>query len=103
MVKKPVAKKVEDTKEPAITSKAQLKEFLLNVRDKLADETAAPVFAMAALNYVMNLPEIYDLLSKENKELARDIWLRLKQAGLQLKTPPLLFGSEEEEVASLNS
>ena len=94
---------VGDSLEQTISAAPELHEFLLNVRDKLADGSAAPVYAFSALNYVMNLPQIYDLLTKENKEVARDIWLRLKQAGLQLKTPPLLFGSEEEEVSSISS
>ena len=92
-----------DSSEKKISTESELKEFLLNVRDKLTDGSAAPVYVFTALNYVMNLENIYSLLTKENKELARDIWLRLKQAGIQLKTPPLLFGSEEEEVASINS
>ncbi len=86
--------------EDLISTKEQLKEFLQNVRDKLADSTAAPVYAMSALNHVMNLANIYTLLDKGNKELARDIWLRLKQAGLQLKNPPMLFDAEED-VASV--
>jgi hypothetical protein len=85
----------------AITSKTQLKEFLLNVRDKLADGSSAPIYTATALNYAMNLPEIYDYLTKENKEIARDIWLRLKQAGMQINNPPLLFGSDEDEVANI--
>ena len=95
------SKKNSSDSETPINSKASLKEFLLNVRDKLADGSAAPVYAFTALNHVMNLPDIYSLLSKENKEIARDIWLRLKQAGIQVNTPPMLFASEEEEVATL--
>lgn len=90
----------ESSTHGAISDKTQLKEFLLNIRDKLTDGSAAPIYAMSALNYVMNLPQASDYLTKENKELARDIWLRLKQAGMQLHTPPMLFSSEDE-VANL--
>ena len=38
----------------------------------------------------------YCLKAAENKEIARDVWLRLKQAGLQLRNPPILFGPEED-------
>lgn len=78
-----------------ITSRESLRTFLLSIRDKMAEEQAAAVYAMAAMNYVMSLPDIYTLLDNENKETARDIWLRLKQSGLQLRNPVLLFGNEE--------
>lgn len=86
-----------------IRTKEELREFLMNVRDKLADRSAAPIYALSALNHVMNMPNIYELLDKENKETARDIWLRLKQSGFQLKNPPLLFGPDGEDVSAVSS
>ncbi len=77
-----------------ISTRADLKGFLLNIRDKMAEETAAPIYALSAMNHLMTLPEIYGLIDNENKEIARDIWLRLKQAGLQLRNPPLFFTAE---------
>ena len=79
----------------AIQNSVELKEFLLSIRDKLDDRSAAPIIVLAAMNHVMNLNGIVELLDKECKELARDIWLRLKQAGIHVKNPPLLFGQEE--------
>jgi len=73
-----------------------LKMFLESIRDKMTDGTAAPVYAASALNHILNHPRIYDLLDKANKELARDIWLRVKQSGLQVKNPPMLFSPEED-------
>ena len=78
------------------TQPAELKEFLLSMRDKLADHSAPVLAAAAAMNHLMNLPNIYQLLDNENKELARDVWLRIKQAGVHVKNPPLLFGNEGE-------
>lgn len=83
-----------------ISSKTDLKNFLLNVRDKMAEEVAAPVYALSAINHVMTLPGIYNLLDNENKEIARDIWLRLKQSGMQLRNPPILFGTDTEDGAA---
>ena len=91
-----------ETRQPDISTTQDLHTFLLNVRDKLGDRSAAPVYALSALNHVMNLPNVYDLLDKDNKEIARDIWLRLKQSGFQLKNPPLLFGGDGED-ATANS
>ena len=78
-----------------VSSKAELKIVLLNIRDKMEEEVAAPIYALSAMNHLMTLPDIYSWLDNENKEIARDIWLRLKQSGLQLRNPPLLFAPDE--------
>lgn len=83
-----------------ISSKEDLKTFLQSVRDKLADSSASAIYALGAVNHVMSLPDIYSLLDNENKEIARDIWLRIKQSGMQVKNPPLLFKQEEAESLS---
>ena len=67
-----------------ILSESDLKSFLLNIRDKMAEQTAAPVYAVSALNQILISPELSKLLNEENKELSRDIWLRIKQSGFQL-------------------
>lgn len=86
----------EATAVASIATKADLKNFLMGVRDKMSEEAAAPIYVLGAMNCVLNNPEIYDLLDKANKEVARDIWLRLKQAGVQLKNPPMLFAENGE-------
>lgn len=77
-----------------MTTPAEVKKFLTSLRDRMAEQTAAPIFAVSALNHLLNLPKIYQLLDNESKEVARDVWLRLKQSGLQLRNPPILFGDE---------
>jgi len=83
-----------------VSTKAELKTFLLNIRDKMAEGVAPGINSLSAMNFVMNLPDIHGLLDNENKELARDIWLRLKQAGFQLRNPPMLFTAEEEDLTA---
>lgn len=97
--------KVADTGESfgKISTKADLKSFLNNVRDKMADGVSAPIYAMSAVNHVLNHPSIYQLLDNETKEIARDIWLRLKQSGLQVRNPALLFTAEENGVGTTAS
>lgn len=79
-----------------INNESDLKSFLLNVRDKMADETAPPVYAFAVMNQILTTPDIFPMLNNENKEIARDIWLRIKQAGFQARNPSMLFGADEE-------
>lgn len=91
---------VDGENQPTIGSKEELKTFLLSVRDKMADQSSAAIYAVGAMNYVLNLPNIYNLLDNENKELARDIWLRIKQSGMQLRNPPMLFQPEEDSLGT---
>lgn len=105
-MKKVMSKKKEITKKSAkvngeaaavqadISSEADLKTFLLNIRDKMVEQTAAPVYAVAAINQLLTTPELYKYLNEENKELSRDIWLRIKQSGFHSANPPMLFGKE---------
>ncbi len=81
-----------------VSTTEELKSYLLHVRDKLHDDAAPAVFGISAMRHVLNLPQIYTLLDKENKEIARDIWLKLKQCGVQLRNPPLLFSADEEDI-----
>lgn len=75
----------------------ELKTFLVQVRQKLIEEVSPPVYTLAAMNLVLNRADIYDLMSPEAEEVAKDIWNRLKNRGIQLRNPPLLFGSEPEQ------
>jgi hypothetical protein len=80
-----------------ITSSSDLKGFLNVMIEKMSEEGAAPVYAAGAMNHLLNLPNIYDIMDTEAKELARDIWLRLKAGGMQLRNPPFLFTPEENQ------
>ncbi len=83
-----------------LTSTQDLKTFLLALRDKMVEGQSAAIYAVSAMNHVLTLPKIGDYLDNENKELARDIWLRIKQSGMQLRNPPMLFSPEEAKLGS---
>ena len=78
----------------SISTKAELKQFLVNLRDRVVEEQAAPIHILTALNHIMHTPTVHPLLDGESKEVARDLWLRLKQAGVNIHTPPMLFGED---------
>jgi uncharacterized protein (DUF608 family) len=80
-----------------IGSNEELKTFLHNIYDKMTDGSAAPIYCLSAINHALTSSNIYEMLDEESKELARNIWLRLKAAGLQLRHPPVLFGIEDGE------
>ncbi len=85
--------KKTDKKVTSFKKAADLKSFLLSVRDDMSEGAVAPIYAMSTINHVMNLDNVYALLTAENKEIARDIWLRLESAGIAIKAPSLLFES----------
>jgi hypothetical protein len=78
-----------------ITSKADLKAFITEVHEKMLKDQAAPIFAMAAMQQVMSLENVYDLLDNQSKEILQEIWVKLTQSGFHLRKPPLLFGESE--------
>jgi len=77
-----------------ISSKEDLKHFLGMIVEKMDVEQAAPVYILTLMNHILTLSNIYSLLDEDNKEIARAIWLRMKQQGMQLRNPPMLFGEE---------
>lgn len=85
----PLTNSVEGVAE--VMNEAELKSFLVTIRDKMSEGTCPAIFSLSSMNYVLNQPNIYEVMNKENKELARDVWLRIKQSGLQVKEPPMLF------------
>jgi uncharacterized protein (DUF608 family) len=100
MVAKAVNKEAKSSEDQehnfTINTKEELKTFLHNIYDKLTDGTAAPIYCLTAINHALSSGDIYSMLDEESKELARNIWLRLKAAGMQVRNPPVLFGIEEE-------
>ena len=87
------AKEVKEVSQ--ITTKADLKAFITEVHDKVLKDQAAPIFAMAAMQQVMSLENVYDLLDSQSKEILQEIWVKLSQSGFHLRKPPLLFGESE--------
>ena len=50
---------------------------------------------MAAMQQILTLEKIYDLLDSQSKEMLQEIWVKLSQSGFHLRKPPLLFGESE--------
>lgn len=95
-----VTKANQDLEVDSFKDKPELKAYLQKIKDRLSDKTIAPVHALAAMKWVLAQPSVYELLDASNKELARDVWLRIRQSGFQVKNPPLLFSAEEEDLVS---
>lgn len=94
MAQKKSAKK-EEAEFTSISNKTELKNFLISLQDKLNGD-AAPIYAVSAMNHILNLPNIYDFLDTETREMMRAIWLKLKASGANVRQPPILFGEAEK-------
>lgn len=79
-----------------IASKSDLRQFLTVLRARMESREVAPVYACNVMQHIFNLPDISALLDQENQELARAVWLKLKQAGVQLGNPPMLFPENQD-------
>ena len=74
-----------------ISSKNELKTYLAEIKEKLAAKKAAPVYVASSMQYIFTLPNIDEVMDKANLETCRGIWMKLKEAGMQLHNPPILF------------
>lgn len=100
-VKKPKSKETKDKNSAAespvtaeIHTREDLKNFLTSLRDRMADSTVAPMYALSIVNRLLSEASVYPLFDAECKEIGRDIWLRLKATNMQVRNPVLLFGEE---------
>lgn len=86
---------IEEKDVPTIETKADLKQYVVSVRDRLLKGETPPIFAMVAMKQVLTLPGVYDLMDGNVKEILQEIWVKLSQYGFQLRKPPLLFTEVE--------
>ncbi len=77
-----------------INSNAALKNFLQSLQDRVAEGQVPAIFAFSVMNHLISNQQICSYFCSESKELARDIWLRVKQSGLQVRSPAFLFGND---------
>lgn len=80
----------------AISTNAELKAFLQSLLDRMEEGQLAAIFTFSAINHLISSQATCELFCSETKEMARDLWLRVKQSGLQIRSPVFLFGSDAE-------
>ena len=79
-----------------ITSADSLKIFLQSLLDRLEEDQVPPLFVFGVMNHLISSQRICSLFCADSKELARDIWLRIKQSGMQVRSPVFLFGADAQ-------
>jgi hypothetical protein len=92
----PVKKaKAADSKAEGV-SKDMLSEYINDIAEKTLNADESKLHSVIALNQIFSDHDKVSLLDEEMKEQLRDIWLRIKGAGIELVDPPLLFGLPED-------
>jgi len=76
-----------------ITTTKKLNSFFKGIDTDLTNGDVAAVYAMTALNHVLNISNISDLLDDSNLKLGQDIWNKCKLAGFNLEDPAILFSN----------
>jgi hypothetical protein len=79
-----------------ITTSESLTTFLQSLLDRLAEDQVPPLFVFSVMNHLISSQRICALFCADSKELARDIWLRIKQSGMQVRNPVFLFGTDAQ-------
>ena len=86
----------ETSEVEGINSNQALKGFLQGLLDRVSEGQVPPIFAFSMMNHLISSQQICSYFCSDTKELARDIWLRVEQSGLQVRNPVFLFGSDAE-------
>lgn len=82
-----------------ITTSAQLKNLLKEVDADLSTGDTAPVHVAGLINILVNRADSGKIFDKDCKVLARSIWEKLSNSGLQINQPPLFGEDAVGEVA----
>jgi hypothetical protein len=87
--------KTSDNKTDVI-SREMLAEYISEIAEKTLLEDESKLHSVIAFNQILSDQEKISLLDEEMKDQLKDIWSRIKAAGIQLVDPPLLFGLPED-------
>ena len=73
-------------------TKKEVSALLSEIAENVVTSDKNYLHSMLALDHIMRLPNAAELIDKDLKQQARDLWVKVKASGLQLEDPPLLFG-----------
>lgn len=77
-------------------SKEMLAEYINDIAEKTLIADESKLHSVIAFNQILSDADKVALLDEEMKDQLKDIWGRIKAAGIQLVDPPLLYGLPED-------
>jgi len=72
-------------------SRAEVDSFLDEITQRITESDDYFMHSMLAINQILRQPKARDWLDDDLKTRIRDLWLKIKSTGLELKDPPILF------------
>lgn len=75
-----------------IGSKKELREYVANIEKRVVEKAGADIAALVAINHILRMPNVEELVDPEIKSQIKDLWIKLKATGITVEDPPLLFG-----------
>ena len=76
-------------------TREEVRETLDEIAKRMAESRTASMHAMLTLTHLLRLSNAAALFDEALTKQAKDLWLKVKAAGVQLSDPPLLFGAPE--------
>ncbi len=93
---KPTKKSSESTsKTTNSVSRQALADFISDISSKSVSPNESLLHCAVAINQILINPETSLLLDEDLKSQLKDVWLKLKNTGIDLIDPPGLFGLPE--------
>lgn len=92
------SKSASQSVKAAVGTKAELTQFIADVKKGLADGSVAAIYGLTAVRNILDQAGISELLDQSSKNSLRDIWVSLEKAGCQSRRPPILFDEDSEEL-----
>jgi hypothetical protein len=101
MAKSNSSKKSKSTDSKSdVISKEMLIDYINEISEKTLQKDESRLHSVIALNQILSDNEKVSMLDEEMKDQLREIWSRIRGAGIQLLDPPALFGLPEDFTAS---
>lgn len=83
------------TKSKNSVSRQALAEYIADISAKCLTPNESLIHCTIAINQILTNAESSALLDEDLKSQLKDVWLKLKNMGIQLEDPPMLFGLPE--------
>ena len=93
----------KNTSEVKTYSKEEIEAYVSELEKNISESNNLVMHSLLAVNHILRLPNAPELLTDDLKERVKELWAKVKVAGLQLNEPPLLFGVPEIVKAELST
>ncbi len=76
-------------------SRQALADFIADISSKSISPNESLLHCAVAMNQILTNSDTAELLDEDLKKQLKDVWLKLKNTGIDLIDPPSLFGLPE--------